>query len=250
MSRGLTRSNRQNTAAFGRITNHDLLGFDQAARDLILNAIAQGCTGRVSAKGHCILRNNTAETASVPRNMTAPNRASRNAKAQIRRLLATHRLDEDPEQDTLAEPSETPRPISIAQAFNDYAGAFSSWLDEQADGLPGDAAIEVRFDQSGAPTFRLIPHPASVASDERLACEEKPKMPMTTSPKTSRRPHEKEDDHPSLVPQRVREARSTTTTIAELQAENQSLRAELERQRNRADEAEVRIALVKEALGV
>jgi hypothetical protein len=73
---------------------------------------------------------------------------------------------------------------------------------------------------------------------------------MTTSPETSSRPHKKEHDHPSLVPQRVREASSTTTIIAELQAENQSLRAELGRQRNRADEAEARIALVKDALGV
>lgn len=91
MSRGLTKTHGKTTPAFGRLTNRDLTTFAQIAKELILEAIAKGCTGRISTKGHCILHNNTGGTASVPRNMTSPNRASQNSRAQIRKLLATHR---------------------------------------------------------------------------------------------------------------------------------------------------------------
>lgn len=256
MSRGFTRANRQSAPAFGRLTNHDLLGFDQIATDLVLDAIAQGCTGRVSAKGHCILRNNTGDTASVPRNMTSPNRASQNAKAQVRRLLATHHPIGETDQDTLDTSSAAPRRMSIAQAFTDHSGPFSSWFDEQADGLPGDAEIEVSFGQDGTPAFRRIPPAADSQTltppepEERPAREEEPNAPMNNRYETSSSPSEKEADHPAIVLQRVREALGTDPRVAELEAENQGLRAELEQQRGRADEAEGRIALLKEALGV
>jgi len=77
--------------AFRTLGRGDLLGFDQEAKDLILEAMEIGCLGRVSTKGHCILRNNVGGTASIPRNMTAPNRTAQNARADIRRLMSAHR---------------------------------------------------------------------------------------------------------------------------------------------------------------
>lgn len=74
-------------SSFGPLTKRDLTAFDQEATDLILEAIELGCTGRVSTKGHCIIRNNSGETTAVPRNLSTLNRGSQNAKAQIRRLL-------------------------------------------------------------------------------------------------------------------------------------------------------------------
>ncbi|MDP9904737.1 hypothetical protein [Arthrobacter bambusae] len=66
MSRGLTKTHDKVTPAFDRLTNRDLTTFDQIAKDLILDAIAKGCTGRISPKGHCVLHNNTGEGEQTP----------------------------------------------------------------------------------------------------------------------------------------------------------------------------------------
>lgn len=76
---------------FGTLTRRDLTAFDQKATDLILSAIEFGCIGRVSNRGHAILRNNTGKTTAVPRTMSTPNRSAQNARAQVKRLLASHR---------------------------------------------------------------------------------------------------------------------------------------------------------------
>ena len=76
---------------FGTLARSDLTTFDKEAKALILAAIEAGCIGRVSNRGHCILRNDAGQTTAVPRNMTTPNRSAQNAKAQVRRLLTDHR---------------------------------------------------------------------------------------------------------------------------------------------------------------
>lgn len=73
------------------LTNQDLSGFDERARELILRAINAGCTGKVSRKGHVILRNDSGQTTAVPRNLTSPNRTAQNSAAQLERILRTHR---------------------------------------------------------------------------------------------------------------------------------------------------------------
>lgn len=88
MGRGLTKLNGAGAKSFVQLTRKDLSGFDKRAQDLIMDAIDHGCIGRVSAKGHCILRNSSGESAAVPRNMSSPNRTAQNSRAQVRRLLA------------------------------------------------------------------------------------------------------------------------------------------------------------------
>lgn len=90
MTHRRTRNNSSGQPSFGQLGRNDLLAFDRLAKELILEAIELGCTGRISAKGHCILRNRTGDTAAVPRHMTAPNRTAQNARAQVRRLLVAH----------------------------------------------------------------------------------------------------------------------------------------------------------------
>lgn len=80
---------RSGGASFGRLTKKDLRAFDELATELILEAIELGCQGRVSRRGHCLLRNADGETTAIARNLTSANRAAQNARAQIRRLTAT-----------------------------------------------------------------------------------------------------------------------------------------------------------------
>lgn len=79
------------------LTRTDLRGFDKRATDLILTAIEAGCTGRVSSKGHVILHNRTGQIASVPRDLSKPNRTGANAVAAVSRLIAAQ--NSEPETD-------------------------------------------------------------------------------------------------------------------------------------------------------
>lgn len=87
MARGLTRLNATSSGSFRALTARDLGGFDKHAKALILQAIEHGCTGRVSAKGHCILRNTHGDTTAVPRSMSVANRSAQNSRAAVRRLI-------------------------------------------------------------------------------------------------------------------------------------------------------------------
>lgn len=76
---------------YRKLRRNDLLGFDRDAVALILEAIAAGCDGKVSNRGHCILRNNTGGTTAIPKNLKTVNRGAKNARAQINRLIAGQR---------------------------------------------------------------------------------------------------------------------------------------------------------------
>ncbi|MFC4048351.1 hypothetical protein ACFOY4_01535 [Actinomadura syzygii] len=222
--------------AFGRLTSKDLTVFDQRAKELILDAIAQGCTGRISSRGHCILRNNSNETASVPPNMSSRNRSSQNVSAQVRRLLAAHRpARNDASASTVA--AGRPERITVARAFADHGVAFSSWLDERACDLPADAVIDVRLDETGQTVFEY-----TAAPPETLEI-----APMNSTARADAELPRTED---SATLRRIREALGEDPRIAELSTRVEGLQAELDREKRRADEAEARIALLKEALGV
>lgn len=72
------------------LSRTDLLAFDAESRDHILTAMDVGCTGRVSSKGHAVLRNAAGGTEAIARLMTAPNRTSQNTRAKVRKFLAEH----------------------------------------------------------------------------------------------------------------------------------------------------------------
>lgn len=260
MSRGLTKTHSKVTPAFGRLTNRDLTTFDQIAKNLILDAIAKGCTGRISAKGHCILHNNTGGTASVPRNMTSPNRASQNARTQIRKLLATHRsIQRASGGDFVERSAMPPQQISITRAFTEHGAAFSSWVDQQSAGLPGDATIQVSFGIDGNPTFEQVTESVpTVGTTSTTRKQEVPSM-STTNKKAPGVKHERDPDveQPRLILQQIREVLGEDPRIAELKALNQRLAEENERQlaeieqlRSRVTAAEAKISLLKETLSV
>lgn len=56
---------RHGPPRWGRLTKKDLRGFDDDAQAAILAAVARGARGRVSRRGHAILRNSTGDSMSV-----------------------------------------------------------------------------------------------------------------------------------------------------------------------------------------
>lgn len=144
------RSGRS-SGGWTRLTSRDLTAFDQRAKELILNAMELGCTGKISSRHHAILRNAAGGTTSVPRNLTSQNRTSQNCEAGVRRLLEEHR-QATPAIEAAEDVGRTLRPstITVKEAFLQHGAAFSSWLDKLGHGLPADACIEVRESADGA----------------------------------------------------------------------------------------------------
>jgi hypothetical protein len=70
-----------------RLSNGDLRGFDARARELIGQAMDLGAVGRVSTKGHAILRAPNGMTISVSRTLASSNRARQNVEAQFARAF-------------------------------------------------------------------------------------------------------------------------------------------------------------------
>jgi hypothetical protein len=271
MSGRVTKGNGQATSAFRQLTRADLGTFDREATELVLEAMRAGCVGRVSSRGHAILRNNAGGSVSVPRNMTSPNRTAQNARAEMKRLLGGHRADH-----AVSAADRRPRgklQMTVAVAFVEHPAAFSRWFDAQAGGLPADQLIEVAFDGAGEPAFEPVPIDAPAQPD---APEQK--QPATARP-TRRRGHlmiaaepgqeaeddmtaEAKEDLPFATPipdsavgdasaeavlERVRTALGEDTRVTALQRRIVGLEAELAAQTRRADDSEVRLGPIREA---
>lgn len=99
----------QTIAPYGALTARDLSGFDAEPRALVLDAIARGATGRLSNRGHVILRSpDGVRTAAVQRKFTN-NRGAQNSRAGVERLFRDVPL-------TLAEPPRTAVAAALAEA--------------------------------------------------------------------------------------------------------------------------------------
>src|SRR5699024_3392439 len=153
----MTRNNGKSskTSKYRALTRNDLVAFDQEAKQLILRAIDAGCVGRIPSKGHCILRGSSDSTASIPRNMTSPNRTAQNARADVKRMLSELERKEVNTSGT-SRPSRAPETTTVSQALVDHGSDFTRWFDSHPDGLPADAEIEVTFDARNVPSFTLI----------------------------------------------------------------------------------------------
>lgn len=138
-------------ASFGQLTRRDLQGFDQRATRLILEAIDAGCTGRVSSKGHAILRNSAGQTAGVPPTSISLNRSGQNAAADIKRLLQGHAA----RSEALPPPATFASPITVVEALATHGMTFSNWMGTQ-DGLCPDDEIEVAPSPDGSPLFARL----------------------------------------------------------------------------------------------
>ncbi|WP_424863019.1 C2H2-type zinc finger protein [Streptomyces sp. MMS24-I29] len=166
MTKRVSRTNAPQPADLRRLTRSDLTAFDQEAKDLILEAMAIGCLGRVSSKGHCILRNNTGGSAAVPRSMPSSNRSAQNTRSDMRRLMAEHRRTGQPAASSRT-PRTTPSPrrITVAQAFIEYGVAFSRWFDGLPSGLSADQLLDVVIGADGQPAFGVVETGSEVGAE-------------------------------------------------------------------------------------
>lgn len=270
MSNRVAKGNSQGSTMFRQLTRADLITFDREAKDLILEAMDVGCLGRVSSKGHCILRNNAGGSTSIPRNMTSPNRTAQNARAKMKRLLADHQSDPGASVSDL--PRRTQR-MTVAQAFIEHANTFSRWLDDLPGGLPADQLLEISFDEADEPSFNPVstrepkPEPRPVDT-ETLSLQRTrrtnhlkiaPEPGQEAEPDMSAQPEE-QDPKPKPVPvprstvssseevlARVRDALGEDPRVAVLKSRVTELEKDLAKETERADEAHSRLRLIQEA---
>lgn len=83
------------TGEYRRLKRGDLTGFDKTATALVLEASEHGWIGRLSSKGHAIMRAPDGETTMSVSRDSLRGRSGRNARAYFDRWL---RAQEDPEQ--------------------------------------------------------------------------------------------------------------------------------------------------------
>lgn len=243
MRNKITKNHSQGPTMFRRLTRADLITFDREAKDLILEAMDVGCLGRISSKGHCILRNNAGGSTSIPRNMSSPNRTAQNARADMKRLFAAH------------------------------GNTFSRWFDDLPGGLPADQLLEISFNETDEPFFNAVPAqdlepepgPTSPepqplrrtlrSSHLRIAPEpgQEAEADMSAQP-------EDQDPNSEQIPvphstikspeevlASIRDALGEDPRVAVLERRVTELKKALAKETERADEAQSRLGLIKEA---
>lgn len=95
-------------ATWGHLGNGDLRAFDDLGKELIRLAMERGGEGRVSSKGHVILRSPSGATMAVARNLKSGNRGAQNARSQFVKVFGP--LDESPEWAQVPAPEKEPEP--------------------------------------------------------------------------------------------------------------------------------------------
>jgi hypothetical protein len=132
------------TAAYGQLTAGDLTGFEREARQLVLDAIKRGATGRLSNRGHVILRSpDGVRTASVARKF-GWNRSGDNARSSVERLFT----------DVAELVTVPPEPARTAKRMTALAAALTDAVAVQQDS-PAPATDSVAAE--GKTDHRSIP---------------------------------------------------------------------------------------------
>ena len=214
-------------APYQRLTSDDLKHCDDLAKKLTLTAMEAGCTGKVSHRGHIIIRNADGQTCAIAPKLTTHNRSAQNARADIQRLLA-HGTDKAVE--TASEALSEPLEVTVAQAFvHPLIGAqFSAWYDTLPEPLPAHERVVAAPD--GAQNISFLP-----------VTDMKGESPMTETPSRQNCQQSAEeavhDLHTAL-----------DRTFADLTERITALESELARQTQRADDATARLAMIRETL--
>jgi hypothetical protein len=271
MRNKITKINSQGPTMFRRLTRADLITFDPEAKDLILEAMDVGCLGRISSKGHCILRNNAGGSTSIPRNMSSPNRTAQNARADMKRLFAAHQPNAEPPVSDLT--SRRTQLITVAQAFVAHGNTFSRWFDDLPGGLPADQLLEISFNETDEPFFNAVaaqdlePKPRPTSSEPQPLRKTRRSSHLRIAPEPgqeaeidmSAQPEDQDPNSeqipvphwtiksPEEVLASVRDALGEDPRVAVLERRVTELEKALTKETERADEAQSRLGLIKEA---
>jgi hypothetical protein len=102
--------------AFRKLTRQDLTQFDTESTKLILKAMELGGLGRVSSKGHAILRSPGGQTMSVSRKFKSGNRSGQNITATFKRFFGPYM-----DAETQAAADEAEKEMVASNAIADSA---------------------------------------------------------------------------------------------------------------------------------
>jgi hypothetical protein len=176
----------------------------------------------------------------------------------MRRLMAEHSRDTDLSQ---ADPVlRRPQRMTVSQAFAEHGAAFSSWIDDLPEGLPANQLLDVAFDEFDQPVFEAVqdPQPESdrTATDpyrpDHLTIAPEPgqdaEAEMPAQPAAEAPGPASTTDDPEEILRRVRAALGDDPRIARLENRIAELETALAQEKQRADEAQTRLALVQEAM--
>ena len=98
-------------ASWKKLTRSDIRTFDDRSTEIVLSAMkVDGAEGRVSSRGHAILRAPNGETMSVSRKMSHLNRGGQNIESEFGRIFG-HLLDQQEHADEASRASVAPAPI-------------------------------------------------------------------------------------------------------------------------------------------
>lgn len=248
---------------------NELRDFDDRAKEIIMSAQELGALCRLSSKGHMIVRAKNGMTISVSRNLKRGNRASKNAAAQFKRTFGSEepapaekqKKDEQVDYDnekvivcpakgcghTFSGPhAEKARDHHIDSEHYRCTEPGCDHVVAKRQGIGGHIGVAHRGNQPwklAQEALKGKPRPPRKQAEPEPV-KLTPVEPM--EPRASGAVVESVDIPPTHrdahVVKQIRDLLGADPRVAELEKENEELRAKI-------DELEARLALVKEAFG-
>lgn len=237
------------------LTRQELKGFDRTARDIILKAMERGGTGRVSSRGHAILRAPNGQTMAVSRVLRRDNRGMQNTLAEYRRNFCA---DLDTAEACASETVLTPPPPPVVES--EAPTAPEPVPDVKEPVVPKRNTIECPAhgcDEKFATPEDAVAH-ANEAHYACRACAFWSTAPQGLSSHRrivheGARPGRKKAMEEAPVQQGVEDPAVTLAKVREAlgaSPREAELTEELEAARRRIGELEAKLALLREALEV
>lgn len=221
----------------------DLRTFDDTAKKLVLKAMELGGTGRISSKGHAILRSPSGQTLSVARSLGRGNRSRQNTVAAFNRAFGPF------EEDCEVSDSVPENTRSLSVVHDEPSNGVGD--EEPTLECPADGCEAVFVTEGGRYTH---------VTEKHDRCTE-PGCMFVAKNKTGRMAHERavhqgfaarkgtgrtqkmEAALRAVVEALPPEYLPANERVAELEKENEALRKQVE-------DLEAKIALIKEGLGL
>lgn len=265
-----------------KLTRGDLRAFDDKATELILEAMERGAVGRISTKGHCILRAPTGATMSVSRNTGSGNRGRYNMEAEFARIFGTVEVralpravgDNEPAHPLIPRQGQPMLPCPADWCDREFVTGGARYTHVQRDHFPcKEPGCDRVFDEARKASghYNVVHHRAALAK-EPAECEycdwtgtqagkgshvgrahpTKTKKALAARKKAAKKspPKAPSSDSPKAVPVKGDAAETLARVRAVLGADPRvaELEAEVAALRKHNAELEARLTLLKEAL--
>jgi hypothetical protein len=254
------------------LSRNDLRGFNEPAINLIVSAMSAGAVGRVSNKGHAILRAPNGGTMSVSKDPTKANRGLQNQLSDFRRLFGCEPEDVKRGERVAATMTQTVREVPAQQkpepvmctakgcnkVFATEGARYSHVERDHAKcRVPGcgfaaidrrGEAAHYRMHHKGDAAKQRLGKPATGAAAEAKARAEakvEPAVPAQ-APAPAEVLSKQSEERKQLS--RIRDILGPDPRVKDLQARLEQCGAALQRANDRIGELEAKLKLMKEAL--